>query len=601
MASTATPRKRNRNGRRLALIIGGVVLALAALAAAAFALAPRGPAPGSLPEGWQTVEATSGSIAATVSATGNVEPQAEAELRFESDGTVAAILVEPGDTAKQGQPLARIDTAGLQLQVEQAEADLRQAQADLEALLTGATAQEIAEAKARVEQARSQYTQTASTVSPADIEAARADLAAAKSRLARLEAGPASDELASATEQVQSAQSNLDNARVSLSAAKEQARVDLETRANALRNAQDEYSRIYWENRELEKLPGDLSQERKDQEAQAQRAVDDAEAALRTAQTAYDQAKQEEINTLAAREAELKSAIEARAKVVGGAKAEDLADARAAVERAQAKLGQLTGAQHQSELAAQASNIKIAQAGLDKLLADPTASDLTTRQASVARAEVSLKLAQRSLALGTLTAPFAATVARVDMRVGEPADATAIIALVDLSSFHVDLPVDELDIAQVKEGQRVNVDLDAIPGQTFGGTVTNVAPLATRSDTGTTTYEVTVTIDQESVGVRPGMTAVIEIITEEKQGVVLVPRRAVRAEGGQSFVLVPSPTQQPQPTAPGQTAALPGERRAVTIGLSNSEFVEIVSGLSAGDKVLVQDVVSTFNPSGPPR
>ena len=601
MTATAPPRKRKRNGRRLMFILGGVILLLAALAAAAFALAPRSPAPGTLPIGWQLIKATSGSIAATVSATGNVEPQAEANLRFAASGTVAVVLVKPGDTLLPDQPLARIDTAGLQLQVEQAQADLRQAQADLEALLAGATAQEIAEAKARVAQARSQYTQTASSVSQADLAAARADLEAAKARLARLVAGPANDTLASATQQVQSAQTNLDNARASLSAAKEQARLNLATRANALRNAQDEYSRIYWENIELDKLPGDLPQTRKDQEAQAQRAVADAETALRTAQTAYEQAKLEEINTLAAREADLQSAIEARTKVLKGTQPEDLADARAAVQRAQAKLTQLTGTQRQSELAAQAANITIAQAGLDKLLADPSINTLTSRQAAVARAEVAVKSAQRNLALGTLTAPFAATVAQVDLRVGEPADGTAGISVVDLSSFHIDLPVDELDIAQVQPGQRVRIELDALPGQTFGGTVTNIAPLATRSSTGTTTYTVTVTLDPGSTGVRPGMTAVVEVVTQEKQNVVLVTRRAVRAEGGQSFVLVPTVSLTPQPTTAAQTAALPGERRPVTIGLSNSEFVEIVSGLSAGEQVFIQDVVSTFNPSGPPQ
>ncbi len=601
MASTATPRKRNRNGRRLLMIIGGVVLAILALVAAAFALAPRPAAPGTLPTGWQTADAVSGTIAATVSATGNVEPQAEAELRFEATGTIAEVLVQPGDQIERGQPLARIDTAGLQLQLEQAEADLRQAQADLEGLVAGASEQELAEARARVEQARSQYAQAATTVTQADIDAARADLESARARLARLEGGPAGDELASANERVQSAQANLDNARVSLSAAKERAAADLETRANALRNAQDEFSRIYWQNRELEKLPGDLAQERVDQEAVARRAVADAESALSTAQTAFEQARQEEINSLAAREAELKSAVAARDKLVGGAEAEDLAEARAAVQRAQAGLEQLTGAQRESELAAQATNIEIAQAGLDKLLADPANSALVSRQAAVARAEVAVKSAQRNLDLGTLTAPFGATIARVDMKVGEPADATSLIAVVDLSSFHIDLPVDELDIAQVERGQRVTIELDALPGASYGGSVSNVAPLATRSETGTTTYEVTVAIDQDSQGVRPGMTAVVEIITEEKEGVVLVPRRAVRAEGGQSFVYVPNPSLQPQPAIPGQDAPPPGDRRPVTIGLSNSEFVEIVEGLSAGDKVLVQDVVSTFNPQGPPR
>jgi RND family efflux transporter MFP subunit len=597
MASVATPRKRARGGRRVGLIIGGITLLGILIVGAVLALTPRGPAPGTLPEGWLAVPATSGSIAATIGATGNVEPRAESDLRFETSGTVAEIFVRPGETVAEGDPLARIDTSGLELQVEQAQADLRQAQADLEGLLAGSSEQEVAEARARVEQARRQLSQAASSVTPADIAAARAELESARARVVRLEAGPASDELASADERLQSARTNLANARVSLSAAKERARNDLETRANALRNAQDEYSRIYWENREAERnLRGDLPQEMLDAEVAAQRAVADAETALSNAQTAYDEARQDELNSLQAREAELASAAAARESVLRGAEPEDLASARAAVQRAQATLDQLTGAQRQSELAAQESSVEIAQANLDRLLADPTVSTITAREAAVARAEVALRSAQRNLDLGTMRAPFAATVARVDLRVGEPADASSSIAIVDLGSYHVDLPVDELDIAEVQLGQRAEIEVDALPGVVLGGEVTGVAPQATRSDTGTTTYEVTVTLDPGSAGVRPGMTAVVSIISEEKQDVVLVPRRAVRAEGGESFVLVPS--ADAAATAPDDT---PGERRPVVLGLSNSEFVEIVSGLSAGEEVLVQDVVSTFNPSGPPR
>ncbi len=597
MTTTAPSPKRRRNGRRLIFIVGALVLLVGLIATLAFNLLARQEAPESLPAGWQVVPVSSGGIAASVSATGNIEPQAEASLRFATNGTVAEILVQPGDTVEASQPLARIDSEGLVLRVEQAQADLRQAQAELEGLLAGASEAELAEASARVEQARRQYSQASASVSPAEIAAARADLESARARLARLEAGPANDELASANERVQSARTNLENARVSLSATKERARIDVETRANNLRNLQDEFSRIYWQNRELEKLPGELPREREDQEVTAQRAVADAEAALQAAQTAYDQARQEEINSLQAREAELTSAEAARTRLLDGAEAEDLASAQAAVQRAQATLEQLTGTQRQRELAAQQTNITIAQAGLDRLLADPTASNLTVRQAAVARAEVALKSAERDLDLGTLRAPFAATIADVTMRVGEPADATASIAVVDLRSFHLDLPVDELDIAQVRNGQRAEIELDALPGMIFGGEVTNIAPQAIRSETGTTTYKVTVTLDAGSEGVRPGMTAVAAIITDEKQEVVLVPRRAVRVEQGQSFVLVPGA----MPQVALEPEALPGERRVIEVGLSNSEMVEVLSGLTAGEEVLVQDVVTTFTPSGRPN
>jgi HlyD family secretion protein len=177
------------------------------------------------------------------------------------------------------------------------------------------------------------------------------------------------------------------------------------------------------------------------------------------------------------------------------------------------------------------------------------------------------------------------------MDIGEPADTNSVIALADISTLHVDVPVDELDVAQLTTGQQVRVALDALPDRDVTGKVRNIAPLAVKSDKGTTTYKITVDLDASDVALRPGMTAVVQIVTRSKTDAVLVPRRAVQSENGINYVLVPT-AGQPSPT--GQPAS---ERRTVTIGLSNTESVEIVSGLKAGEQVLVADVVQTIDPN----
>jgi HlyD family secretion protein len=95
--------------------------------------------------------------------------------------------------------------------------------------------------------------------------------------------------------------------------------------------------------------------------------------------------------------------------------------------------------------------------------------------------------------------------------------------------------------------------------------------------------------------VRPGMTAAAQIVTQHKDGIVLAPRRAVQSENGQSFVLIPKEGPVDRTT---QTPA--NDRRPVTIGLSNSESVEITSGLKPGEKILLKDVVSTIVPQDGP-
>src|SRR5581483_7638777 len=104
MATIATPRKRVRFGRKW-WIIGGVAVVLALIVGL---FLTRGGANTSTatPPGWKTEAATTGTISATVSATGSVEAQAQADLRFATDGTVTEILVKPGDKVQANQPLA---------------------------------------------------------------------------------------------------------------------------------------------------------------------------------------------------------------------------------------------------------------------------------------------------------------------------------------------------------------------------------------------------------------------------------------------------------------------------------------------------------------
>lgn len=599
MTTDTAPRRRKWFRRKSVLI--GMVLLIVLLGAGGLLLQRGAPTDAAeLPPGWEVAIAEEGTIEATIDATGEVEPASEASLSFAVNGTVTAVLVTAGASVEPGQPLARIDPVELELSLEKARADLAQEQADYAAIQEGATPQEIAEAQARVSRAQSQYQQTASSVTQADIDAARAELEQAQAKLARLQSGPEETDVVEARERVERARVALNSARTQLAGAKERARLDMETTANEVRNKQEEYSRIYWENRELENAlarGGDeLPQEDKDEEAAALRAVEDAEMTLEQQRVAYEEAQQEEITTLQERESDLREAQSNLDDVLSGARTEDLAEARADVRRAQAGLEELTGANRSSGLEADRAGITEAQAQLEKLLVDPSASEIAKAEAAIARAEVAVKEAERDIEQATMLAPFAATVSRVNLQVGERTDgpsaegSSADIVIADLSSMHVDVPVDELDVARIEVGQQVRVTLDALPDQELTGTVTNIAPTADKSDQGTTTYEVTVEIDMGDAPVRPGMTAVVEIVTVSKDDVVLVPRRAVQTENGQSYVLIPV---EGEPTEPGMPA---NERREVALGLSDRQFVEITDGLEAGEEILVQDVVQTFNP-----
>jgi HlyD family secretion protein len=560
--------------------------------------------------GWTTAPATTGTIDAAVSATGSVAAQAQADLRFAADGTVTDILVKPGDSVQAGQALARLEATDFQLKVDQAQADLQQAKADYQKLMDKATPQEIAAAQARVAQAKGQYQQAAGSVTSADVAAARARLEAAQAKLASLRAGHTGT--SDAEMSLQSAQNQLAAKRDQLSLEKTNAQSALQQRVNDLTTAQASYATAFqnWQyvkdtgrdplnpskvDTKGQSKPNTLNDAQRQQYyqafVQAEAALHSAENAVQQAQVAFDSARQAEITGVQAAERDVAVAQAAVDKQRSGGERQELASARAEVASAQAALNQLTGGNRSGNVAAAQASVSIAQAELDKLSNDPSASDLARAQAGVARSEAALKAAQYGLGQATLTAPFPATVARIDLRVGERAGQNGVIAIADLRSFHIDVPVDELDVAQIKPGQKVKIALDALPGKDLDGTVTTIDPLATKTDKGTNTYNVTVAIDGTDPAVRPGMTAAAQIVTQHKDNIVLVPRRAVQSENGQSFVLIPKDGPADRAT---QTPA--NDKRPVTLGLSNNEFVEITSGLKAGDQVLVKDVVSTIVP-----
>lgn len=623
MATVAATRKPERRRRRwvmwgiIALVVLGLIAAAVTLAQGAAQQAAQTAAAAN----WRTEEVKSGPIDASVSATGDLAAKAEANLQFQATGNVTKILVNEGDRVTAGQPLAQIDAADLELGVVRAEADLKQATADYDKLVAGASKEEIAQAEAQVKQARGQYTQTSGSVTKADIAAARARLEQAKAELARIQAGPAPENRRASEAALQQAQTNLANQRDSLSAAKTNAQIGVERAVNSLTQAQTAYSSAkhnwdYVQETGNDPVQPDITgatgksspntlneaqrQQYRDAFIQAETNLRSAEAAVKQAQVEYDTARQNEAVGVQSAEQQVAKAQADLSDVNAGAKADERAAAQASVASAQADLDKLLGANRSGGLAAAQAGVESAEAALAKLTASASPNDLAVAQASVDRADAALKQAQRSLEQATLTAPFDGTVTKINIRVGESA-ATAgasastssggAIDLADLSAYHVDVPIDELDVAQVEPGQTARVTLDAVPNAPIKGKVVSIAPVATRNEQGTTTYSVRVDLNQSETRVMPGMSASVDIVTNAKDNAVLVPRRAIQTDNGKNFVWIPTGgAAEPGSNRPAS------ERRDVTLGLSNAEYVEVTSGLKAGDNVLVAATTSTLNP-----
>ena len=159
-----------------------------------------------------------------------------------------------------------------------------------------------------------------------------------------------------------------------------------------------------------------------------------------------------------------------------------------------------------------------------------------------------------------------------------------VITLPDLSELEARLKIHEADIDRVEMGQRARVTLDTYPGELFEGTVSHIAAVATSSgwDNSTKAFRVTVDLTPSEVALRAGISAKLEIEVGRLEDVLYVPLHATYVENGEYFSFVWS--------------AGGARKRTVEIGANNDHFVEIVSGLAAGDRVLLYDPRDTEAP-----
>jgi HlyD family secretion protein len=147
----------------------------------------------------------------------------------------------------------------------------------------------------------------------------------------------------------------------------------------------------------------------------------------------------------------------------------------------------------------------------------------------------------------------------------------------------LDVKVDEVDVAQIAEGQEAHLSFDALKGEQVVGTVTYIAPASTNVG-GAVAYGVEIsfvpeTSEGQALPVRLGMTADVDIVVAGAEGALLVPNRAIEAnrEAGLYYI-----TRQ---GALGTT-----ERLEVLIGLRDESQTQVVEGLEEGDVLVLPDV-----------
>jgi multidrug resistance efflux pump len=217
-------------------------------------------------------------------------------------------------------------------------------------------------------------------------------------------------------------------------------------------------------------------------------------------------------SAVAQAEAVLVSAQNALEDLKSQPSAEALAAAQANLASAQANLDRLdqSGADQTQKDAAQAA-IDGSQISLDQLKAGATDAQLRLAQAQVDSAQASLDQAQAMLTSAQLLAPFAGQVIEVNIHPAEIAPVgQPVIILADPSSFQIETTdLSELDIHQITVGDPVSITLDALPGVTLQGKVSQIALKATSGIE--VTYRVVISLDEVPSDLRWGMSAFVKI------------------------------------------------------------------------------------------
>lgn len=251
-----------------------------------------------------------------------------------------------------------------------------------------------------------------------------------------------------------------------------------------------------------------------------------------------------------------------------------------------------------SDLDYQRANYKRIKALYDKELVSGNEYDtalLSLRQAesTYAQRKEAVSKAQTNLGYAIITSPIDGIIISKAVEEGQTVAAsystpTLFTIAQDLTDMRVIADVDEADIGEVEVGQRVSFTVDAYPGETFEGKVTQVRLEAT-TESNVVTYEVVISASNKDLKLKPGLTANVTIFTMERNNIVSVPTKALRFTPTKEMLNPGEKIEDCQGAhkvwvREGKTL----KAYAVKTGITNGTRTQIVSGIKEGAEVIVE-------------
>lgn len=250
----------------------------------------------------------------------------------------------------------------------------------------------------------------------------------------------------------------------------------------------------------------------------------------------------------------------------------------------------------QSQLNYQTANYKRYKTLFEKGLVaaddfDNAKLSYTQAKEQVASAKEEVQRAQTNLGYATITSPIDGVVLSKSVEEGQTVAASfstpeLFTIAQDLTNMQVVADVDEADIGDVKEGERVTFTVDAYPDDTFEGEVKQVRQEATTTNN-VVTYEVVISAPNADLKLKPGLTANVTIYTAERKGVLSVPSKALRFTPqketvGKMKIVDAANAKNKVWTIEGNSIVA----HKVNIGMTDGTNTQIVDGIAEGTKVV---------------
>ena len=449
-----------------------------------------------------------GEFIVKVRESGNLEPLISVEVRSNVEGEIEMLYIKEGDVVEKEQALLKIDHEQVLEQKKQAEAnrDARRAQLEQATLRIGMTEK----------QQESAITQAQNAV------------AGAKAALESLDANTR-QRITEAETQISTTQNALQQDEISL----RQSEIGREQAALALERARaaEESAKVTFETAESELKRNQGLFEKK---LVSKRVLEETETARANALSQYETAQKDVESQRKAVESEQET-IDARKKA--------LESRQATLELHKKNLGTIKESE-EAQRKQRAAELENAKTQLQQILETTdeekqlTVHEEVGAKAAFLEAESTLKAQEERFGWTTVVAPMSGTVTRLNVEEGEIvtsgrsafSQGPAVLTIADLSRMVVKTRINEVDIAKIDLGQRVEIRVDAYRDKVFEGRVSEIAPSAYTPDPrggqqgdGTITFEVVIEVVGSPAELLPGMSADVDIIVMQDNNVLQLP------------------------------------------------------------------------------